>query len=180
MSEVTNRFGRKRGRGLRPWLITVKIVGLIGFMGGLAALAALILLGPEGQTIPQWLMLKTVVRMVFYPCVFGGLFLTVIAGLALWLQLPLIFLRMRWFKLKLIWLLFFIPGSHLYARWQMLQWHDAIDAGRLEDISRHYQQVGYVFAVSLVVFFVPMVLGRIKPRLKQPIAPFKRPASGDQ
>ena len=180
MSEAVNRYGRKRGRGIRPWFIMAKIVGLTGFMGGLAALSTLILLGPEGETQEQWLLLKTVVRLVFYPCVFGGLVLAGIAGLLLWLQLPLIFLRMRWFKFKLIWLIIFIPVCHLLARWQALPWHASIDAGRLEEAVGYYQKLGYLFAFAFVVFLAPLVLGRVKPRLKQPIVPHAHQTSGGQ
>jgi len=168
MSErVESRPRRRRGRGIRPWLILVKFLGLVGFFGGLGALAALGLRCPAPDDQAGWLLLRAAMRAIFWPCVFGGLMVTVGAGIALWLQHPRVFLRMRWFRLKALLLLILLPLLHLRSRRGVQGFYDAIEAGRLEELPERWGGVTRGFLVAFVVMFVVAMIGRYKPRLGQ-------------
>jgi hypothetical protein len=110
-------------------------------------------------------------RGIFFPCVFAGLMLTLAAGLALWLQLPRTFLRMRWFRLKAILLLVLIPGLHLWSRSQALELYEAIDHASLEEIPAHWRSMSSAFLVALIAMLAVALIGRIKPRFRQPVRP---------
>jgi hypothetical protein len=175
MADHRNVHGRRRGRGIRPWLIGVKMIGLTGFLGGLAAMAALGFFGPEPETREGWVLLKQAMRGIFFPCFFAGLMLTIAAGLALWLQMPRTFLRMRWFRLKAVLLAILIPGSHLWARSRALELYEAIDRGPLGEIPAHWRSMSTAFLISLVAMLAVALIGRIKPRLGQPMVPAAKP-----
>lgn len=179
MPSRANTFGRKRGRGARPWFIAVKLIGVIGLLGGLASLAALGLLGPRPQTVEGWLLMRAAMRSIFFPVMFAGIIIAVSAGLMLWLQMPRTFLRMRWFRLKAILLVVAIPTLHLWARGRVMRFYDALDAAEtdpaaLAELPDLWSRVAQAYFVALIVFFAVAMIGRIKPRLRQPVRPFIR------
>ena len=167
MTDPVNIHGRRRGRGLRPWLILAKFIGLVGFLGGLAALSAFGLLGPVPEDQAGWVLLRVAVRSIFWPCVFGGLMMTIAAGIVLWLQMPRHFLRMRWFRLKVLLLAVMLPTLHLVARGTVLRMYQAIDVGRMEDAGTLWDRVTFVFLAGLVCMLIVVAIGRTKPRAKR-------------
>ena len=171
MAEHVNIHGRRRGRGVRPWLLIDKLIGLCAFIGGLASLAVRGLLGPLPDAQNEWLLLKESMRAVFFPVALAGLFLALLAGLCLWLQMPRVFLRMRWFKIKIIALIILIPALHLLGRSRVLLLNHAIDESRLIDAARWWRQAALVYLLAFCLMVVIACIGRIKPRFGQPIGP---------
>ncbi len=157
--------GRKRGRGLRPWLIQLKLAGLGLFFGGDAALVAIGSIGPRPTDAATWDFLREVMRAVFWPCVFGGLVVTIVAGIALFSHHPGVFARTRWFRLKFVLLLVCVPALHLAARGRVTALYAAIDAGDLTALPPLQDQVTTAFAVAFVVMAGIAVIGKFKPRL---------------
>jgi hypothetical protein len=179
MRDAAQRGQRTRGRGLRPLLLQVKFVGLFGFFGGLAALSALGLFGPRPADASGWVLLKDSMRAIFWPCLFGGLVVTILAGLALWLRHPVVFARLRWFRLKVLLLVVCVPLLHLYARGAVTAMYEAIDEERLADAALHWDAVTRAYLITLVVMFAIACVGRVKPRLGEPLGT-RRPARSSQ
>ena len=150
---------------MRPWLIQLKLLGLLGFLGGLMSLTAMTLLGPVPETAEGWQVLRESMRSVFFPCVFAGVGVTILAGLLLFLRHPKHFSRMRWFRLKVALLVVLIPGLHFWSRGRVLAFYAALDEGRLNEAPELWQRVGVAFAVALVTMLCVASLGRYKPRL---------------
>ena len=169
MVEPSNTPMRRRGRGIRPWLIQLKCIGLMSFLGGLASLTAMGFLGPSPSDAAGWRLLRDVMRAVFWPCVFWGLMLTVAAGVALWLQHPRVFLRTRWFRLKLVLLLAILPSLHFFARGRVTAFYEAVEAGRLETLPSLHADVTWAFFGALLVMLCVASIGRFKPRLGERI-----------
>lgn len=160
---------RVAGRGIRPWLIAPKLLGVAVFLGGLIALACYCLLIEAPVEDPAaWIIIRRSIAAIFWPCVFGGLVLTVLAGAALLMQMPRIFWRQRWFRVKVIALIVIIPACHLWARSHMLAFDAALADGRLDSLPDHLRMLGVIFAITAVLFFAVTVIGRIKPRFSQP------------
>jgi hypothetical protein len=179
MASRRNTYGRKRGRGARPWLIAAKLIGVIGLLGGLASLAALGFFGPRPETLEGWRLIKAAMRAIFFPVMFAGIIITVSAGLTLWLQMPGTFLRMRWFRLKALLLVVAIPTLHLWARGRVMAFYHGLDAAQtdpaaLADLPDLWGRVAQAYLTALIVFFAIAMIGRIKPRLRQPVRPFIR------
>ena len=158
---------RRPGRGARPWLILVKFVGLIGIFGGLASLAAIGLLGPVPESPEGWRLLRGLMRAIFWPCVFGGILVTITAGICLWLHHPVEFSRRRWFRLKVGLLAVCVPSLHLMARGRVEAFYDAIDDGNMEVLAGMWRDVTRAWVVAFVVLFLVAMIGRVKPRLGQ-------------
>jgi hypothetical protein len=145
-----------------------KLLGLVLFLGGAAALGALTLLGPVPETLEQWRLLRGGVRAIFFPCFFGGLVLTILAGIALLLQHPRMFARLRWFRLKVVLLVVGTPALHFWARGRMLDFDADLEAGRLDALPARWQAVGVAFVTGLAVYLLIGAIGRFKPRLGEP------------
>ena len=158
---------RRRGNGARSWFIHVKFVGLAGLFGGLASLAAIGLLGPVPESPEGWRLLRGLMRAIFWPCVFGGILVTIMAGICLWLRHPVVFSRQRWFRLKVVLLAVCIPSLHLMARGRVQAFYDAIDDGNLEVLAGMWRGVTWAWVVAFVVLLLVAMVGRIKPRLGQ-------------
>ena len=158
-----------RGRGARPWLILVKLAGLGLFFGGLAALASIGMLGLTPSDQAGWLQHKATMRAVFLPCVLGGLGVAVLMGIALFLQHPRVFARMRWFRVKAGLLVVCLPGLHLWARGRVMRFYDAIEAGQLDALPSLQREVTVAFVVAIVVMLGIAALGKLKPRLGEAI-----------
>ena len=169
MTEAVNRYGRRKGRGIRPWLLVAKFVGLAGFLGGMAALAALYLLGPHAASVEQWRLLRAAARSIFYPTLFAGLILTVVAGVLLWFQMPRAFWRMRWFRVKVILGVIGLPACHFWARSRTMRIDAALEAGEEAAIPGLWTQTGLALLVALVIALVIAAMARNKPRLGERI-----------
>jgi hypothetical protein len=167
----TTAHRRTRGRGLRPWLIQVKLMGLALFFGGVAAIVAVGALGPEPADAAGWALLRGAMRAIFWPCVFGGLALAIVTGLVLFARHARTFAGTRWFRLKAALLVVSVPGLHLAARGRVLAFYAAIDEGRMADLPALRDRVTIAFAFAFVVMAAIAVIGRVKPRLGRPVPP---------
>jgi len=159
---------RTSGRGLRPWFLSLKLLGLVLFLGGLAASCALLSLGREPADQAQWQSLRDSMRSVFYPCIFAGLILTVAAGAALFSRLPRHFLALRWFRAKIIIFVIAAPVLHFTSRGMVLDFYAAIEQGRLGDASDLRGRIAIAYGIGLITMFGLALLGRNKPRLGEP------------
>ena len=173
MSEtaVTNRHGRKPGRGLRPALLIPKIVAVAMLLGGLAAVAILLRPG-QAWTLPGLAATTDDVSHLFRFLVIPAAALAGLLGIALLLQHPRILLRQRWLQMKLVLLVIAMPLGHLMTRTQM-QALQAIAHGEAEVAGSMAirpvvvdRLLGLAVAAQVLLIFV-MILGRHKPTLGQ-------------
>ncbi len=177
MTDRATFHGRKRGRGVRPWLLSAKFIGLTGFLGGLTSLGAMGIVGPTPSTQEGWELLRALSRAIFFPCVFCGLVLAVLAGACLFGRQATVYFKLRWFRVKLVALTIFIPGCHLWVRGHVTRMYDAIEDGRLADAAASYQVVSIAYLVSAGIFILIALVSRHKPRLGEALgARSPRPA----
>lgn len=162
MSEViVNKRGRKGGRGLRPWLLIPKVLAVGVYFGSVATCAVIYLsrdVAQTGRVIEQvsWLMRFMVVPALLTTATFGVLLL---------MQHPMVFLRLRWFQVKLAIVLTGVPTGHFFMSSRLA----AIRAGVADgaaDIPAA-QQMGWGFVVLLCGSALLVFMGRYKPRLGQ-------------
>jgi len=166
--QVVNVHGRRWGRGARPWLLMVKLVGVAAFLGGLLTLLAVAWQdasqpdragGPSHTT----LIVRTY-RCVIVPGVIGA----EIAGVLLLASIWRVMLRMRWFLLKAGLLIVGLPALHLYLSSRVAALAEAggegMDPTNWATLDR---RVFWGTLAALVVGLAVAWLGRIKPRLGQ-------------
>jgi hypothetical protein len=165
MVTPSNQSARRGGRGLRPWLLIVKVIGLIFFIGGLASMAVLGVLGPRPETLEGWRTLRAVVHTGVLRCVLPGALLAIACGVALFLRHPGMFLRLRWFRLKAVLLIVATPGLHFWSRGRVRGLDEALAAGRLDEVSQRWREVATSFVVAVVIYLAIVAIGRFKPRL---------------
>lgn len=168
VAEIVNQFGRRGGRGLRPWLLLPKVLAVGVYMGVLASI--LVIWATSGWTSldkadPRriWLIEQTgtLVRWVLVP----SLLAAIIPGAGLLLQHPGTFLRLRWMQVKLAGLLVLTPVAHLFLSSRLGMLREAFHSGIANDAAARQFTVG--LAIALAGFALIMVLGRLKPRLGQ-------------
>jgi hypothetical protein len=177
MTKKGNVHGRRRGRGLRPWLLAAKILGVILFVGGLSALAGLAWGAPDpdasspGDPVmarAKWKFLVECMHWLLVPATIGGGMVAIAAGLGLWLQMPRRFLRMRWFPVKIALAAILIPTFHLWGRSTALSLHEALDKpARLAEVRPLWDQLAIVFLLAFLAMLPIVWIARIKPRLGQ-------------
>ena len=166
--ERANIHGRRSGRGIRPWLLMAKIIGVICFVGGLAAVTGLAWGSSVPADRPGWKALVDGAYWILVPGTFGGGILAILAGLWLWLQMPRGFLRMRWFQVKIILAAVLIPAFHLWGRSTALKLREALDKpARLDEVPSLWDRLAIIFLLAFLAMLLIVWLGRIKPRLGQ-------------
>jgi len=162
-----NIYGRKGGRGIRPWLLIPKIFGLVTYVGGFCAVLALWISSDFTSldlTDPRRaLVLHQVSRILVYLIVPAAI-TTILFGVLLLLQHPKVFLGRRWMQVKLIALLIVIPSCHFYSRAQYTQIKTTTEKNLSDAAARKFQ--GAIIA-AITGSAAVIVLGRIKPRLGQ-------------
>ncbi len=162
-----NRFGRKPGRGIRPWLLIPKVIAVAVYVGGLAAVLGLWIASDftslELTDPRRALIIHQVSRLMVF-LVVPALLLAILFGVALLLQHPRPFLRMRWLQVKLISLLILIPSSHFYCRTQFTALKRTTDKIVSNEAAGKF--TGGVLAALSGSLWVA-VIGRLKPRLGQ-------------
>jgi uncharacterized membrane protein len=164
-TRITNRFGRKGGRGVRPWLLIPKVIAVAVYVGGLAAVLGLWIASGFGS-IPlgdprRGLVIDLVSRLMIFVVV-PGLLVAMILGVALLLQLPRQFLRMRWLQVKLVSLAVLIPAGHLFCSSRLAMLRHATDASTNASVAREFT-LGLALSLGGSIWIV--ILGRLKPRL---------------
>jgi hypothetical protein len=146
----------------------VRFVGLIGFLGGLAALAALWAFGPRPATADQWHMLIHAMRSVFYPCVFLGIVLLVISGIAIWWRRRAALHGLRWFRVMMVIIVLAVPALHLSARFTMLKLDAMVKHAQLQEAAALWNRLGLLYVTATAVFMVVSIIVMLKPGFGQP------------
>ncbi len=168
-----NRFGRKPGRGLRPWLLIPKVIAVAAGFGGTAAAWVAFLRfdsGPRDRVIQQARLIADLIDWLVYPSVAAavvlGVALLALHGRPLW--------RMRWLWMKVGLVMLVMPWPVRYVRVQVdgLIHADPATHGSSPAAAVAAGQGG--LAVALALWVVVIVLGRHKPRLGQRPRPMKR------
>jgi hypothetical protein len=163
-----NQFGRRGGRGWRPWALLPKVVAVGFYIGGLAASLAFWLssgfsaLAP-GDPLRLWIINQFSRLMEFF--VVPSLLAALVFGIILLLQHPRIFIRMRWLAVKLVILAMLIPAAHLFVSSRIARLRDAAVHGLPDPAAA--TQVVWGLCLILAVSLCVVVLGRLKPRLGQ-------------
>lgn len=163
-----NIHGRRWGRGLRPYLIIVKLVCVSGFLGGLTALLALVFLGPPPEDARHWQEMalwihRAYVRLIL-PSLWGAMFTGILLLIPIWKYI----VRMRWFVLKLVIIASFALPMHLLMRaCTLILQGEVAEPIDLTKAARTLDMLYIGTGMTLLFGLVLLVLGRIKPRLGQ-------------
>ncbi|MHC5023856.1 MAG: hypothetical protein ACYTGG_08080 [Planctomycetota bacterium] len=165
MREASRQPGQHRRRGLRVGLLALKLVGLAGVLGGLGAISAMWRFGPRPDTVAGWLTLIGAMRSIFFPCVFGGLMVTIASGAGLSLLRRRDLARQRWVRVKIVALAALLPLLHFTARGRVLRFYEAVEARRLDDAAALWDDVGHAFVIALGTLLLVAAFARVKPRL---------------
>lgn len=163
-----NVHGRRWGRGIRPYLLTAKIVGVAMFFGGLVSVLVLVLLPERPIGEAGWLQLSDQVRRAHVWVIIPGLVVAMAAGLLLLASIWRALIRMRWFQVKLALVVVCVPTLHLVMSSRSLALRSAISEH--EPACEYERLCGQLIAgtlAALVFALAVMVLGRVKPRLGQ-------------
>lgn len=176
-SAPANIHGRRATRGLRPFLLVPKVLAVAALLGGILAAAAIwsarVRLGPASAVAG--------VNVILLRVCLPAWILSVAFGLLLFMQHPREFARMRWMRVKLLWLALALPVSG----WIAVRGLASLEAMARGDgstltgaaASRHVTLgLGMLIASAAVT----IVLGRQKPRLGQNWAlAFPRPVPNE-
>ncbi len=166
--KYANIHGRRGGRGVRPYLIVLKVTCVAGFLGGLMTVLAVLWSGPHPTSGDEWReraeFIGRAFRWVIVPGVTGAEIVGVLLASSIWR----VMIRMRWFIGKMALVFVCMPSLHFFMSGRLADLRVfasvAPDPARAADV--HGQLlVGTCFA--LVLGIVLVILGRIKPRLGQ-------------
>ena len=170
MAAYVNQYGRKPGRGIRPWLLIPKVLGVAVYFGAVSAAAALAWLWPDGS-LEETRQLANAVRFIMVFCAVPGLIVAIFAGIGLFMQHPAVFCTRRWWGVKMLLLLVGIPLLHYYTR-------DVVQSLRIyQNLPLHPHRVmllRWLLTAAASMMVVIIFLGRYKPRLGQPVAAVAR------
>lgn len=170
MMMYRNVHGRTPGRGLRPWLLIPKVLGVAVYFGGLVAAAAVIGAfyadGGAAASRQQWIDLTYTLRAIFVFAAVPGLLLAIVCGVGLLWHSRWVLWRMRWMKLKAAILIVTIPLLHLFMSSRLVHVREHGEGGAA--------MVQFNIALAAAIAFAVMVifLGRHKPRLGQGVRAF--------
>jgi hypothetical protein len=165
--EYQNIYGRKWGRGLRPYLLIPKFIFVAGFLGGLITLLVLGFLGPAPKTAAEWARDAEFIRQSYVRVIIPALVATLLAGAALAAAHLPVFLRMRWLQLKLGLIVVLAPTLHLFMSGRSLAVRRAVADGDFVNARLIREQLFHGTWIALVFALAVILLGRLKPRLGQ-------------
>lgn len=163
-----NIYGRKGGRGLRPFLLIPKVLAVATFFGALVV-ATVIVWTVEPRGGQQWDHVGRTVSMIFRRVAVPALVAAIVFGLLLWLQHPRALIGMRWLQVKLILLAVALPLLHWYNSDRVAQLVAYESDGAVTGPPDVLWQVRWGMLVSIVVMTAVVILGRHKPRLQQKV-----------
>jgi uncharacterized membrane protein len=166
MKTHTNKYGRRPGRGLRPWVLIPKVLSVAALFGGFLS-ACVLLHTSRPQTHEQWGHLIESVGVLFRYLIVPAVLCVILFGILLLLMHFRAFLSMRWVWLKLSLLLVTLPPLHLAGRWLIGQARLALEAGDLQRVAELMGQFTLTADLAVLVLVVVVVVGRHKPRLGQ-------------
>lgn len=166
--EYINIYGRRGGRGIRPWLIIPKIIFIAMYLGGLAAVTFIWITSDFNSLAPDdprraWVLHLVGLLMVRFvvPC----LVVVLILGIVLLAQMPRVFLRMRWLQVKLIALVILIPTGHFWCRARVNVLRNPHAPPGVHQIAARELSQGLVG--TLLGSIAIVAIGRLKPRFGQ-------------
>lgn len=170
VKKPTNRFGRKGGRGLRPWLLMPKIVAIAVLLGGLVAIAVLIETSPR-QTHDENQAVYAHVMRLFQWMVVPGALVAMACGVGLAAMHGTVMFTRRWMVVKLC--VIVVGGALL---WVLLSFHldhigREMSVGDPDGPRGPWGMLALLCEVAAVGLVGIIWLGRHKPRLGQPIRP---------
>lgn len=165
-----NRFGRRPGRGWRPWLLLPKVIAVAMWTGGLAVAVFIAWHVPASPPAPtgavdaahaELNLLSHLFAEVLGPAFVAALVL----GIGLLFQHPRIFLKARWCQIKILLIVSTLPacgvlGHRSLAHLQTIQlpgdqWLFDVDMLR------------WTLTISLIASILILIIGRLKPRFGQ-------------
>ncbi len=151
-----NVHGRKPHRGVRPFLLVPKVLAVAWVLGGLAAVMMLLLRqrwrGDDTTTLDTTHTLATI-TLIYQTVILPGAIASGLLGVLLWLQMPWVFLRLRWFQLKMALILLVLPGVHVGSLW-----------------AAQHQHIHLLLALvitAVILTTLTTIIGRVKPNLRQ-------------
>ena len=163
-----NIHGRKQGRGLRPFLLIIKILALGVCLGTLTALIILFFRHAPPTDQQGWTRELDILSQAYRVVILPSLITAMAAGGLLALDHPTIFLRMRWLQAKLIIIAVFFPMLHITMRSRMIDLREAVNLDIDERVLATIRQsLAEGTLLAIVVLVLLIILGRIKPRLGQ-------------
>jgi uncharacterized membrane protein len=170
LQEYENIHGRRPGRGVRPYLLVLKLFVIAVYVGTLTAVLALVFLHGRPTDARLWEFEMSILERAYRLLVIPSICVTLLMGLLLWSSHARAFLRMRWLQAKLVLVIMCLPALHLPMRHWMHRLDELVppDGGEAvaEAIDIRSRLVGgSAAALSLAVVLI--MLGRIKPRLGQ-------------
>lgn len=167
--KVINRFGRQGGRGLRPWLLLPKVLAVGILIGSVVSILALLLILPRDSVAAERMLYQIVVGLLCWVSL-PALLVAGLGGIGLLMLHPVALLSMRWLMVKLILIVILIFGGYLSLAWPLHLIEQRISAD-----PRPTAPLWYALMISLTIILAGLIatllLGRIKPRLGQPIKP---------
>lgn len=170
MPTYVNIHGRKMTRGLRPWLLIPKVLAVALYFGGVAA-AAVVWWSSDWWRLakddPQRLLILDNINHIMVRLAVPALVLAMILGVGLTLLTGWrIMLLQRWMRVKLAFLLIFIPAAHFFMSSRALILRQAVHDG----VEQHTaaRQFSFGFVLVLIGTVLLIWLSRHKPRLGQP------------
>ena len=174
--EYVNIYGRKGGRGVRPWLLIPKVLCLSIFVGAYVAATVLWFyyrLGYSDRAV--WPV--RAVSVVFLSVIVPSLIATLLFGLLLFAQHPKVFITRRWLQAKLV-IAVALIGTHTIARgtFQSIKAVVLDDSwqGATAEIETECARFSMCLIVGLAGAVLLVLLGRLKPRLGQQLKPLLR------
>jgi uncharacterized membrane protein len=174
---IVNKFGRKGGRGIRPWLLLPKVIAFCVYLGGLTTVLVL-WVASDFQSLdlgdPRRKMVLDQVSRLMVFLVVPALLVTIVLGVSLLMQYPRHFLRTRWLRVKLLSLVIVIPASHFYCETRFVQLRVVSDQQRSNVLAR---QLTMGLGGALIGSAWIVVMGRLKPRLGKSPVPTTGPAT---
>lgn len=169
MAAYVNEHGRKPGRGIRPWLLIPKVIGVAVYTGGVSAAAVISWLHPD-STEQELRQIAEVVRLIMVFCAVPGLLVAILTGLLLFWQHPKAFAAMRWWKTKMAVLLIGIPVLHLLTKNVVYAMRTETGQGILISLNLELAALRGLLTTAALMMALIIYLGRHKPRLGQPVA----------
>ncbi len=165
---VRNIYGRRPGRGLRPYLIVLKLLSVACFVGGLVSVLA-VLLASKPTNLDGWRDQTQIVERLYRDVAIPGLSSALVFGTLLFAGIWRAMLRMRWFITKMALIVAAVPMLHFYMRSRTLALNFVLaqPSPDLNQASRLWDQVTAATLAAIVFAVATVVLGRVKPRLGQ-------------
>jgi len=166
MAAYVNKHGRRGGRGIRPYLLMPKVIGVALLLGGTVA-NGVIAWSTDPAALQQLQYAAAMIRQITRWVVDPGLILAVIFGVLLLVQHPHIMLRMRWLQVKLAIVVVCLPPL-MYLQVRMLhtmQHHDPVTNSLTPAMATEYFR--WLVCLTAGVLVILILLGRHKPRLGQ-------------